>query len=159
MKMVRLEKFKEVGLNPKDKKFFTIKKSQRCQTKAGKSLDFLQPRVVEIVDGKPVDITFKKLVGNGSKVSLMMRYVDQEEYGISSYPSVLKVTELVTYELDGDGNGGGSIIGEDEEDFLGGELELDQKPVNAQEELDEYDQAGGSDTPQFDEDDGDEEYE
>ncbi len=116
------EKFKEVGLDPKQKKFFMIKKAQRCQKKDGGSLKHLQPRAIQKVDGKPVDITFEKLVGNGSVVNLLMRYADQGSYGVSSYPDKMLVESLVEYEE------GGKGLSEEDQDFLGGDVEFVEGP-------------------------------
>jgi cell division protein FtsL len=121
------EKFKEVGLDPSHKKFFVIKKAQRCQKQDGGSLKSLQPRVVEMVDDKGVDITFEKLVGNGSKAALLMRYADQGSYGVSSYPAILKVTSLIEYVS----TGGQQALSAEEEDFLGGSVEFADAPENS----------------------------
>jgi len=118
------EKFVEANLDPNQKKFFVIKKAQQCQKKDGTPLKQLQPRAVEIVDGKPVDITFEKLVGNGSKIDLMMRYTHNQSYGAFSYPAIMKVHKLVEYA----GSGGGSGLSAEESDFLGGSVEFAEAP-------------------------------
>lgn len=146
------EKFKEANLDPKLKKFFVIKKAQQCQTKEGKSLDFLQPRAVEVVDGKPVDITFEKLIGNGSKVDLLLRFTHNKTYGTFSYPNILKVKELVEYEGSG---GNGNSVDEETEDFLGGSVEFAEAPSKGSGE-----ESAGKDVseemPDFDEEDPEE---
>lgn len=135
------QKFVEAGLDPKQKKFYSIKKAQRCQSKAGKSLDFLQPRAVQVVDGKPVDITFEKLIGNGSKVDLLLRFTQHQTYGSFSYPNIMKVNKLVEFE---EGGSTGSVDDETA-DFLGGSVEFAEAPA----------QDGKADADDFDGDDAD----
>jgi len=121
------EKFKDANLDPSQKKFFVIKKAQRCQKRDGTPLTQLQPRAIQKIDGKNVDITFEKLVGNGSVVNLLLRYADQGSYGVSSYPDKMLVEELVEYE----GSGSGNKMSEEEQDFFGGDIELAEVPEGA----------------------------
>lgn len=121
------DKFKAANLDPSQKKFFVIKKAQRCQKRDGSPLTSLQPRAIQKVDGKNVDITFEKLIGNGSIVNLLMRYADQGSYGVSSYPDKMLVEELIEYETNGTGQG----LSEEEQDFFGGDIELAEVPENA----------------------------
>lgn len=151
------EKFKEANLNPSYKKFFVIKKAQRCQKQDGSPLTSLQPRAIHKVDGENVDITFKKLVGNGSVVNLLMRYADQGSYGVSSYPDKMVVTELIEYE-----SGGSEGLSEEEQDFLGGDVQFDDIPENAGKpsEDDAQDPSGvtDEDIPDFGDESDDEIY-
>lgn len=101
--------------DPKAKKFFLLKVKHAAQKKDGEPIDTrMRPRAVEIVDGKPVDITFDKLIGNGSKGDVLLR-VATNDFGTFSYLSVLKVTDMIEYE--------GAGKDEVEEDFLGGSLD------------------------------------
>lgn len=120
------EKFKiEEGVelpDPNAKKFFLIKVKQAAQKKDGTDIDpKMRPRIAIVEDGKPVDITFKELVGNGSNVDVLLR-VSQNDFGTFSYLNRVKVNNLVSYS-----SGGGNA---EEEDFLGGSLELDKEPEN-----------------------------
>lgn len=147
------EKFKiedEIVLpDPKAKKFFLIKVKQAAQKKDGTDIHpKMRPRVAQVIDGKPVDITFKELVGNGSKVDVLMR-ANQNDFGCFSYLQTVKVNELVSYSIDNSD--------EDEEEFLGGSMELDEVPDSR-----ELDNDGSVSDPEsyeevpFDTDDSDE---
>lgn len=133
------EDFKAIGLDPKQKKFYSIKKSQKAQKADGTDISpKLRPRVVEVVDGKPVDVTFDKLVGNGSGVDLLMRVSHNPTYGSFSYPAILKVVNLIEY-VGADSSG----VDEDTQDFLGGEFEFAEAPESNKggvEASDEYDE-------------------
>lgn len=113
--------------DPKAKKFFVIKVKHAAQDKDGNPInERLRPRAVEIVDNKPVDITFDKLIGNNSKVDVLLR-VSSNDFGTFNYLSVVKVTDLIEYE----GAGGKDEV---EEDFLGGTLERSEVVENEAED-------------------------
>ena len=137
--------------DPKAKKFFVIKVKHAAQDKDGNPInEKLRPRAVEVIDGKPVDITFDKLVGNGSKVDVLLR-VSENSFGTFAYYSVLKVTDLVEYE----GAGGKDEV---EDDFLGGSLDRaedtqSQGTGQAAPDDDEGFSDGTDEAPDFDESD------
>lgn len=142
-------KFVEANLDPKQKKFYVIKKAQAKQTKDGsKSLDHLRPKVFEVVDGKSVEVTREKLVGNGSKGSLLLRFTHNATYGAFSYPAMLKVDELIEYEKSGKGG-----LDEDSQDFLGGDVELEEEAVDTSQD---HSEESGGEMPDFADDDSDE---
>lgn len=148
------EKFVEANLDPKQKKFWVIKKAQAKQTKDGsKSLDHLRPKVFEVVNGKSIEVTREKLVGNGSKGSLLLRYTHNATYGTFSYPAMLKIDELIEYEKSGKGG-----LDEDSQDFLGGDVELEEvtdgQDVDSSNMTDEeYDKSADEAEPDFDKSD------
>lgn len=103
--------------DPKANKFYVIKLKQPAQNKSGKPIaKSTRPRVVETVEGKPVDITFEKLIGNGSKGDVMVRVLEND-YGAFSYLARVLVKDLIEFHTD-------DFVDEDEEEFLGGALEL-----------------------------------
>ncbi len=112
------EDLEAIGIDPKQKKFYFIKKVQAAQKKDGSAMSKqLRPRVVELVDGKPVDVTFEKLVGNGSDCDLLLR--------VSHNPWHLYIpccTDLIEYKA---ASGG---VDADTEDFLGGSVEFADEP-------------------------------
>lgn len=124
---------------PKAKKQFVLSLKQAAQKADGSKLPkSLRPRVVELdEDGKPVDITKKKLVGNGSVGDILLR-VNTNDFGTFAYLSIVKVTDLLEYEAGGD---------EDREDFLGGQMEFDDD--------DEDDTPSGGDDSDDDDDGAD----
>lgn len=131
--------------DPKAKKFFMIKVKHAAQNKDGEAIDpRMRPRAVEIVDGKPVDITFDKLIGNGSKGDVLLR-VSSNDFGTFSYLSVVKLTDFVEYV------GAGSDEVEDE--FLGGSLERAEGGNKSSPTPDEYEEYADSAA-----DDDDDEY-
>lgn len=150
------EDLEAIGIDPKQKKYYFIKKVQAAQKKDGSPMSKqLRPRVVELVDGKPVDVTFDKLVGNGSSCDLLLRVSHNPTYGCFSYPAVLKCTNLIEYTS----NGGG--VDADTEDFLGGSVEFADEPegVNqgsgqdASQDDDGGFSNGTEEAPDFDDDD------
>ena len=147
------EDLEEIGLDPKQKKFYFIKKVQAAQKKSGEALPKqLRPRVVEVVDGKPVDITFDKLVGNGSDVDLLLRVSQNPTYGSFSYPAVLKCVNLIEYKASGTGG-----VDEETQDFLGGDLEFAEEPDdNGVDTSQEHSEESYEDEPDFADDDSDE---
>lgn len=124
---------------PSAKKQFVLKLKQAAQKSDGTKISkALRPRVVQKDEnGKPVDITFKHLVGNGSTADILFR-VNSNDYGTFAYLSTVLVTDLREYEAGGD---------QDRDEFLGGALETDDD----EEEEDNSSNSGGSD----DDDDGD----
>lgn len=120
-----MERFKiesEEELPYDAKKYFVAKFKQAAQKKDGSAINpQLRPRAFEIVDGKPVDVTVAKNIGNGSKGDIMLRVSNHPTYGTFAYLSTLKVTDLVEYETSG---------GTDEAmtDFLGGDVEFADIP-------------------------------
>jgi len=127
------EDLEEIGIDPKQKKFYFIKKVQAAQKKDGTALPKqLRPRVVEVIDNKPVDVTFDKLVGNGSGVDCLLRVSQNTTYGSFSYPAVLKVTDMIEYKASG--NGG---VDEETQDFLGGDLEFADEPEDNKQQVHE----------------------
>lgn len=131
------EDLEAIGINPKLKKFYFIKKSQAAQKKDGSAISKqLRPRVVEVVDDKPVDVTFDKLVGNGSDCALLLRFSHNSTYGSFSYPAVLKCTNLIEYTA----NGGG--VDADTEDFLGGSVEFADEPESNGQDTSQDDSEG-----------------
>lgn len=102
---------------PKAKKQFVLKLKQAAQKNDGKRISkALRPRVVQKdEDGKPVDLTFKTLVGNGSTADILFR-VNENDFGTFAYLSTVLVTDLREYEAGGD---------QDRDEFLGGSLDLD----------------------------------
>lgn len=125
---------------PKEKKQFVLKLKQAAQKNDGTKLPkALRPRVVEKDEnGKPVDITFKKLVGNGSTADIMFR-VNQNDFGTFAYLSTVLVTDLNEYEAGGDA---------ERDEFLGGSLDLDDD-----EDEDEGNSGGSSNSDKGDDDD------
>ncbi len=69
-----------------------------------------------------MDVTFEKLVGNGSDCDLLLRVSHNPTYGTFTYPAVLKCTNLIEYKT----NSGG--VDADTEDFLGGAVEFADEP-------------------------------
>ncbi len=124
------EKFKQrfkieddADLPSNDKKFFMIKAKQKAQKADGTPISAsLRPRVVQNVGGNNVDITFDKLVGNGSDCDVLLR-VNGNDFGTFAYLGMIKVTNLVEYN-----QSGGSGLEQDAEDFLGGSVEFADVP-------------------------------
>ena len=147
------EKFKiedeSVLPDPKAKKFFLIKVKQAAQKKDGSDIHpKMRPRVAQVVDGKPVDITFKELVGNGSQVDVLMR-ANENDFGCFAYLGTVKVNKLISYSVDN--------TDEDEEEFLGGSMELDEVPENnGVDTSQDHSEESGEEMPDFADDDSDE---
>ncbi len=138
--------------DPKAKKFFVVKCKQKAQKADGQAISpKIRPRVVQVVDGKPVDITFDKLVGNNSGVDVMLG-VSSNSYGTFSYLRVIKVTDLVEYA-----SGGGSD--EDTQEFLGGDLELAEEPEDNGVDTSQGSEEDAGEEPPFEmSDEDDDEY-
>ena len=148
MKRYKIEDEKDLP-DPKAKKFFVIKVKHSAQDRDGNDIgpdSKLRPRAVEMVDGKPVDITYDKLVGNGSTGDVLLR-VAQNDFGTFSYLNMIKLTNLIEYEL----SGGDA----DEKEFLGAALERDIKGhEDSEQSADEEEE--GAEEPPFEVEDDDE---
>lgn len=128
------------------KKYFVAKFKQAAQKKDGEPISpQLRPRVFEMVDGKPVDVTVDKLVGNGSKGDILLR-VGSNDYGTFAYLSMIKVIDMVEYEQTSS-NG----IDEDSMDFLGGEVELADTSENDKQPVKKDNYSEESEDEEFDE--------
>jgi len=108
---------------PDDKKQYTIKITQKAQKKDGTpSKAYPQAFVVE--DGKAVEITQSKNIGNGSKGAVKIR-VMQNDFGTFAYLDKVRVDSLVEYA---DADGGD--VSKDDMDFLGAEeVEREERKV------------------------------
>ena len=146
MKKYKIEKEEDFpeGLDSTDKKFWVIKLRQAKNYKDKKSGAIkdlslaLRPKVVELVDNKPVDITMKKLVGNGSQADVLFRVNHNKQYGAAAKLAIIKVTNLIEYV---------KADNKDEvlDDFLGGDLEIDESEYEAQETAPKAGQAAQDD--------------
>lgn len=151
-----MERFKiesEEDLPYDAKKYYVAKFKQAAQKKDGTALNpQLRPRAFEMIDGKPVDVTVSKNIGNGSKGAVMLRVSSNATYGTFAYLATLKVEELVEYEA-------GNASNADMEDFLGGSVELAEIPEekfekSSKAETNDFeDEAEEFDEVPFDEDD------
>jgi hypothetical protein len=162
MKKYKLEKDEDFpeGLDPSAKKFWTITLRQNKNyrdKKTGEVKDLsmaLRPKVVEMVDNKPVDITMKKLVGNGSQADVLFRVNHSKQYGPAAKLAVVKVTHLIEYEAAGTKD---EVL----DDFLGGDLEIDeseyevksQKVAETHQEDDDFSEMPDAFVPEEDEED------
>lgn len=81
--------------DPSAKKQWTVKATQKVLKKDGSKSS--PPKVMELVDGKGVEITTTKNVGNGSEGNIKLRVV-KNEYGLFVYPDTIVITKLYTYE-------------------------------------------------------------
>lgn len=146
MKKYKLEKDEDfpASVDPSQKKFWTITLKQAKtykdrKTNQVKELSLsLRPKVVELVDNKPVDITMKKLVGNGSEADVLFKVNHNKTYGAAAKLSIVKVTNLIEYV---------KAENKDEvlDDFLGGDLEIDESEYEAQETAPKAGQAAQED--------------
>lgn len=129
---------------PGEKKQYVLNIKQAAQKADGSPMPkSLRPRVVEFDEdaGKFIDITKKKLIGNNSVGDVLMR-VNSNDFGTFAYLNMVKVTDLIEYNVGGD---------EDREDFLGGEVEFDD------DEEDELPNGGGQSSNDEEDDDDDDE--
>lgn len=162
----KLEEGDELPVPDAKKQFIINVKQKTHKSNGDKVSPKLRPRVVEAVEGgKPIDVTMKKLVGNGSRGDVLIRVSHSKEFGATAHLNVVKVTQMVDYAMD-DGN--------DEElnDFLGGEVEFEDiddgtedakkeskgsdKPVAGEGEEDfegDFEEDEGADTDDEDDDD------
>ena len=94
-----VEKFGfEVPFPGQDEQF--IIKFKKSHIKNGKETpEKYRPRVIqELADGSRVDVTFEKLVGNGSKGDLSYRIKETDTYGNFVELQAILVKELVEYQ-------------------------------------------------------------
>ena len=94
-----VEKFGfEVPFPEQDEQF--IIKFKKSHIKNGKETpEKYRPRVIqELADGGRVDVTFEKLVGNGSKGDLSYRIKETDTYGNFVELQAILVKELVEYQ-------------------------------------------------------------
>ncbi len=94
-----VEKFGfEVPFPEQDEQF--VIKFKKSHIKNGKETpEKYRPRVIqEIADGSRVDVTFEKLVGNGSKGDLSYRIKETDTYGNFVELQAILVKELVEYQ-------------------------------------------------------------
>lgn len=114
-----VEKFGfDVPFPEQDEQF--IMKFKKSHIKNGKETpEKYRPRVIQqLSDGSKVDITFEKLVGNGSKGVLSYRVKETSTYGNFVELQAILVTDLVEYK---------SKSGGVTDDF--GDVKLSQAPV------------------------------
>lgn len=93
------EKFSfEVPFPEQDEQF--VVKFKKSHIKNGKETpEKYRPRVIqELADGSRVDVTFEKLVGNGSKGDLSYRIKETDTYGNFVELQAILVKELVEYQ-------------------------------------------------------------
>lgn len=147
MKKLKLEEGEEDQLPYDAKKYWVFKAAQKLQRQDGSPTDpRLLPKVVEVVDGKLVDITYKKSVGNMSFGSLMLKVSYNKKFSCHlAYPSILKITDLIEF-TSSDG------LDEETEEFLGGDVEFDE-PQEA--EAAEQSSGDTDDTDETDDEDDD----
>ena len=94
-----VEKFSfEVPFPEQDEQF--VVKFKKSHIKNGKETpEKYRPRVIqELADGSRVDVTFEKLVGNGSKGDLSYRIKETDTYGNFVELQAILVKELVEYQ-------------------------------------------------------------
>lgn len=94
-----VEKFGfDVPFPEQDEQF--IIKFKKSHIKNGKETpEKYRPRVIqELADGSRVDVTFEKLVGNGSKGDLSYRIKETDTYGNFVELQAILVKELVEYQ-------------------------------------------------------------
>ena len=100
-------KFDEVPFDDQDEQF-VVKFKKACSKKGIELPVKFRPRVFELVDGKPVDVTFSKLVANQStgKVSFSQF---SNSYGEFVQLDAILVEKMIEYQ--GAGGGVGSDFG------------------------------------------------
>jgi len=99
-----VEKFGiEAPFPSQDEQF--IMKFKKSHIKNGKETpEQYRPRVIQkLEDGGKVDITFDKLVGNGSKGVLSYRIKETKDYGNFVELQAIMVTDLIEYKSKGGG--------------------------------------------------------
>ena len=75
-----------------------VLKFKKAHIKNGKETpEKYRPRVIQEINGERVDITFEKLVGNGSKGKLSYRIKETDTYGNFAELQAILVTDLVEY--------------------------------------------------------------
>ena len=126
-----LEKFKfdEVPFDNQDEQY--VVKFKKAHSKKGVELpEKFRPRVFELVNGKNVDVTFTKLVGNGSKGKVSFSQFSNS-YGEFVQLDAILVEELVEYKSKG------GLPGSDFGAVEYAEVPSNQKVVQKQGETDE----------------------
>lgn len=113
---------------PKAKRQYVIKVAQKAEKNDGTPIsDNLVPRVLVPDEKDPkklVDVTFEKLVGNGSKGHIIIRVNSNADYGTFAYLSRMIVTDLIEYEVTSVGG-----LSEEEADLLGFDTEIELAEV------------------------------
>lgn len=100
-------KFDEVPFEDQDEQF--VVKFKKAHSKKGVELpEKFRPRVFELVDGKPVDVTFEKLVANQSKGKVSYSTFSNS-YGEFVQLDAILVEDMIEYA--GAGGGIGSEFG------------------------------------------------
>jgi len=125
-------KFDEVPFDDQDEQF--VVKFKKAHSKKGVELpEKFRPRVFELVDGKPVDCTFTKLVANQSKGKVSFSTFSNS-YGEFVQLDAILVEDMIEYK--GAGGGIGSEFGASEL----AEVPKNQKVVTKQTDVDEDDE-------------------
>lgn len=147
MKKLGLEEGEEGELPYDAKKYWVFKASQKLQRANGTPVDArLLPKAVEIVDGKGVDITYKKSIGNMSRGGLLLKVSYNKTFKCNlAYPSMLKIVDLIEWAS-------GDSVDEDTMDFLGVEVEFDE-PEEAEEHSEDTSTDPDDDLDEDDDDD------
>ena len=92
-------KFDEVPFEDQDEQY--VVKFKKAHSKKGVELpEKFRPRVFELVDGKPVDVTFEKLVGNNSKGKVSFSQFSNS-YGEFVQLDAILVEEMNEYQSKG----------------------------------------------------------
>ena len=94
-----VEKFGEANAIGTDEQYFIKLKKNESYEKDGVRIpiaDKYRPRVLQEVDGELEDITFTKLVGNGSK-GVVQYEINENKYGKFANLVAIKVEELDEY--------------------------------------------------------------
>lgn len=124
-------KFDEVPFEDQDEQY--VVKFKKAHSKKGVELpEKFRPRVFELVDGKPVDVTFTKLVANQSKGKVSFSTFSNS-YGEFVQLDAILVEEMIEYK--GAGGSVGSEFGATEL----AEAPKNQKVVNKQTDADDED--------------------
>jgi hypothetical protein len=126
-------KFDEVPFEDQDEQF--IVKFKKAHSKKGVELpEKFRPRVFEQVDGKPVDVTFTKLVGNGSKGKVSFSTFS------NSYGEFVQLDAILVEDMNEYKSAGGAIGAEFGATTLA-EVPKNQKVVQKQGEVDDEEEA------------------
>lgn len=127
-----LEKFHldEIPFPDQDEQYAV--KFKKYASKDGVSMpDELRPRVFEVVNGKNVDVTFSKLVANGSKGRVSFSTFSNS-YGEFVQLTAIQVTSMIEYQVTSVGS-----------DF--GEVELAEVPESAKQVVNKQSDPVGDD--------------
>lgn len=146
-----LEKFKFDSLPFDDQDEQYVVKFKKAHSKKGVELpEKFRPRVFELVDGKPVDITFVKLVANQSKGKVSFSTFSNS-YGEFVQLDAILVESMVEYK--GAGAGIGSEFGATELAEVPKNQKAVVKQTDAQDEDDEPKKPVNKKKPVVEEDD------